>query len=60
MTVAAVNLYSHIRIFKTENILSVVLLAMCDNWSSEMSSFSEKGKGVLKCVCVAAVSQFIE
>lgn len=55
-----VNLYSHIGIFKSENIISVVVLATCDNLSSEMSSLSEKGKSVLKCFSVAAVSQFIE
>ena len=60
MTVAAVNFYSHLRAFKSENFTSVVLLAMHDNLSSEMNLLSEKGKGVLKSLCMAAVSQFSE
>lgn len=56
----AVNFYSHIRGFKSENFASIVLLAMCDNLSWEMNLLSEKGKGVLKSLCVAALSQFSE
>lgn len=60
MSVAVVNFYSHIRAFKSENFISVVMLAVHDDLSSEMNSLSEKGKGVLKSLCTAAVSQFAE
>lgn len=47
MTVAAVNFYSQISAFKSENFSPIVQLAVCDNLSSEMNLLSGKGKGVL-------------
>lgn len=47
MTGAAVNFYSQIRAFKSENFIPTVLLAVCDNLSSEMNLLSGKGKGLL-------------
>lgn len=47
MTVAAVNFYGQITAFESENFIPTVLLAVCDNLSSEMSLFSGKGKDLL-------------
>lgn len=60
MTVAAVNFYSLIRACRSENFTFILLLAMRYSLSSEMSLLSEKGKGGLKSLCMAAVSQFSE
>lgn len=56
MTVAAVNFYSLIRACRSENFTFIVLLAVRYSLSSEMSLLSEKGKGGLKSLCMAAVS----
>lgn len=42
MTVVALNFYSQIRAFISENLSPVVQLAVCDNLSSEMNLRSGK------------------
>lgn len=44
MNVAVVNFYSHIRAFKSENFISVVILAVHDDLSSDEFTSVKRGR----------------